>query len=143
MLMWNECIKLLGCTEIDGVFIKLPSIFNELPKIDEGVLGDRKYYSFLKSGVLFLLEHGVVEQISFYVQQDEGFSIYKGKLPVSINSSESKTINFLGIPSFSGGGKVDVLMGYIDRWIKYEKGDYALHLQFNQNDRLSKVTLTR
>ncbi|WP_418163000.1 hypothetical protein [Pantoea vagans] len=143
MLIWNEFIKLLGCSKFDGVFINVSSNFNELPKIEEGVLGDRKYYSFLRSGVLFLLEDEVVDQITFYAEQDEGFSEYRGELPVLIDSSEHEVVQVLGPPLASGGGKMDALMGYIDRWIKYEKEGYALHLQFNQDDNLSRVTLMK
>ncbi|MBL5966893.1 hypothetical protein [Lelliottia amnigena] len=143
MLIWNEFIKLLGCSKLDGKFIEISSDFNELPAIEESVLGDRNYYSFLHSGVLFLLEDEVVDQITFYAKQGEGFSEYKGELPVSINSSEHEAVQILGHPSASGGGKMDALMGYIDRWIKYEKDGYALHLQFNQNDNLSRVTLIK
>lgn len=143
MLIWNEFIKLLGCSKLDGKFIEISSDFNELPAIEESVLGDRNYYPFLHSGVLFLLEDEVVDQITFYAKQGEGFSEYKGELPVSINSSEHEAVQILGHPSASGGGKMDALMGYIDRWIKYEKDGYALHLQFNQNDNLSRVTLIK
>lgn len=143
MLIWNEFIKLLGCSKLDGKFINISSDFNELPKIEEGALGDRNYYSFLHSGVLFLLENEIVDQIVFYAKQDEGFSEYKGELPVSIDSSEREAVQILGHPSASGGGEMDALMGYIDRWVKYEKEGYALHLQFNQNDNLSRVTLMK
>ena len=143
MLIWDEFIKLLGCSKLDGTFINISSNFNELPKIGEGVLGDRNYYSFLHSGVLFLLEDEVVDQIAFYAKQDEGFSEYKGELPLPINSSEFEVVQILGCPAASGGGKTDALMGYIARWIKYEKEGYALHLLFNQNDNLSRVTLMK
>lgn len=143
MLIWNEFIKLLGCSKFDGKFINISSYFNELPQTEESVLGDRNYYSFLQSGVLFLLEDEVVDQITFYAKKDEGFSEYKGELPISIDSSEYEAVQILGQPLASGGGKMDALMGYIDRWIKYEKEGYALHLQFNQNDNLSRVTLMR
>ncbi|MCJ7926533.1 MAG: hypothetical protein MUW55_11480 [Pantoea vagans] len=143
MLMWDEFIKLLGCTKFYGNFINISTYFNELPKIDEGVLGDRSYYSFIQSGILFLLEDKVIDQITFYAKSDEGFSEYVGDLPLPIDSSEYEAVQMLGHPLVSGGGKMDALMGYIDRWIRYEKEGYTLHLQFNQNDRLSRVTLMR
>lgn len=143
MLIWNDFIKLLGCSKLDSEFINISSYFNELPTIEESVLGDRSYYSFLHSGVLFLLEDEVVDQITFYAKQDEGFSVYKGELPILIDSSEHEAIQILGHPLASGGGKMDSLMGYIGRWIKYEKEGYTLHLQFNYNDNLSKVTIMK
>ncbi|MDJ0035757.1 hypothetical protein QM637_07895 [Pantoea allii] len=143
MLIWDEFVKLLGRSKSDIKFINISSDFHELPNVEESVLGDRKYYSFLKSGVLFLLEDEVIDQITFYATKDEGFSEYKGELPLSIDSSEDEAMQILGHPLDSGGGKIDALMGYIDRWIRYEKEGYTLHLQFNQNDSLSRVTLMR
>lgn len=143
MLVWNEFIKLLGCSKLDDKFVNILSSFNQLPKIDRSILGGRDYYSFFYSGVLFLLEDEVVDQIYFYTKQDDGFSVYKGELPVKINSSEHEAIQILGYPSASGGGKMDTLMGYMARWIKYEKEGYTLHLQFNPSDNLSRVTLMK
>jgi len=143
MLIWDEFVKFLGRSKFDIKFVNISSDFHELPNIEGSVLGDRKYYSFLQSGVLFLLEAEVIEQITFYATKDEGFSEYKGELPLSIDSSEDEAMQILGHPLDSGGEEIDALMGYIDRWIRYEKEGYTLHLQFNQNDRLSRVTLMR
>ncbi len=41
MLIWNDFIKLLGCSKLDGEFINVSSNFNELPMIEESILGDR------------------------------------------------------------------------------------------------------
>jgi len=141
MLIWNDFIEILGCSKYDEKFINIYNLFNELPVIDEGVLGDRCYYSFLKAGVLFLLENEMVEQVSFYIKSDEGFDVYKGELPIPVGGSESEITKLLGYPSITGGGKSDLLLGYINRWIKYEKDSYALHLQFDQNDLVCRASL--
>ncbi|MDC7869221.1 hypothetical protein TH60_06850 [Pantoea ananatis] len=143
MLIWDEFVNLLGRSKFDVKFVNISSDFHELPNIEESVLGDRKYYSFLQSGVLFLLENEVIDQIIFYATKDEGFSEYKGELPLSIDSSEDEAMQILGHPLDSGGGKIDPLMCHVDRWIRYENEGYTLHLQFNQNDRLSRITLMR
>lgn len=143
MLTWDGFVEMLGCQKADDKFIHLSQEFNELPNLDESVLGDRDYYSFTNSGVFFLLENGLVDQIAFYIEADEGFSKYRGELPFPSSSSESEIIHLLGIPSSLGGGKTDVLLGYINHWIKYERDGYALHLQFNNNDQLCRVTLMR
>ncbi|CAM3590844.1 hypothetical protein RABR111495_01835 [Rahnella bruchi] len=139
MLPWNYFIEILGCSKFDDNFVELSEKFNELPSFDTGVLGDRNYYSFFQAGVLVLLENETVNQISFYIQPDEGFSAYKGALP--FKGLESEIIQLLGEPSASGGGKMDMLLGYINRWIKYEKEGYALHLQFDQNGKLCRASL--
>ncbi|CNL95544.1 hypothetical protein [Yersinia aleksiciae] len=143
MLTWNGFVEMLGCSKVSTKFIRLPQEFNELPNLDESVLGDRKYYSFFSCGVLFLLEDDQVDQIIFYVEADEGFSMYQGALPVPSGSSESEVIHLLGMPTFLGGGNTDMLLGYINRWIKYDKKGYSLHLQFNKNNVLCRVTLMR
>ncbi|MCL2892094.1 MULTISPECIES: hypothetical protein [Pectobacteriaceae] len=141
MLAWNNLVEMLGCSKANNEFIYLPQKLNELPVFEEGVLGDRSYYSFFNSGILFLLEDDLVNQISLYMQADEGFSIYTGELPLPVNGRESEIIRVLGVPSESGGGKMDMLLGYINRWIKYKIENYTLHIQFDQNDKLCRVTL--
>ncbi|MEA3565113.1 MULTISPECIES: hypothetical protein [unclassified Enterobacter] len=143
MLMWNDFVEMLGCQKMDERFIHLSQEFNELPKRDESILGDREYYSFIGSGILFLLDNGMVDQISFYIEADEGFSEYKGDLPLSYGCSESEVIHHFGVPSSLGGGAEDALLGYMNRWIKYEEKSYAMHLQFNKYDKLCRVTLMR
>ncbi|MBT2370918.1 hypothetical protein J7E41_02580 [Pseudomonas fluorescens] len=143
MLMWDDFVEVLGSSKKDDKFIYLSQAFNELPSIDEGVLGDRIYYSFFRSGVLFLLENNLVDQITFYIDADEGFSKYRGDLPVPSDSSESEITHLLGTPSSLGGGKTDMLLGHINRWVKYERDGYALHLQFNKNSQLCRATLVR
>ena len=104
MLMWNDFVEMLGCQKMDERFIHLSQKFNELPKLDESVLGDTEYYSFIGSGILFLLDNGIVDQISFYIEADEVFSKFKGDLPLSFGCSESEVIHHFGVPSSSGGG---------------------------------------
>lgn len=47
MLAWNDLIDILGRSKTSHEFVYLPQKLNELPVFDEGVLGDRNYYSFL------------------------------------------------------------------------------------------------
>lgn len=141
MLAWNDLIEILGCSKTSNEFVYLPQKLNELPVYDEGVLGDRSYYSFFNSGVLLLLEDNQVNQISLFMQADEGFSVYLGEVPLPANGSESDIIQVLGSPSAMWGGGMDMLLGYLNRWMKYQTGNHELHLQFNQHDQLCRVTL--
>jgi len=143
MLTWDSFVKMLGCSRVNAEFIQLSQEFNELPNFEESVLGDRKYYSFLGSGILFLLEDDLVDQIFFYTEADEGFCIYRGELPVPRGCSESEIINLLGEPAYQGGGNADILLGYVNKWMKYERKIFSLHLQFNKNDVLCRVTLMK
>lgn len=141
IMSWSELVGALGQTKNDNIFTRLLSKLKELPVYEEGVLGDRSYYSFFRSGILFLIENEKIDQISFYLKSEEGFSRYSGELPVLPAQSKEDVIQQLGPPSASGGGKTDKLLGYINSWIKYERDGYALHLQFDQNDKLSRVTI--
>lgn len=143
MLTWNSFIEMLGASKTDTRVVCLSQELNDLPDVDESVLGDRTYYSFFRSGVLLLVEGDLVDQVSFYLEADEGFEKYEGELPFVEGSSESEIIHLLGRPSSTGGGNTDMLLGHIDRWVKYKKDDYSLHLQFNQNERLCRATLAR
>ena len=98
------------------------------------------YYSFLNAGILILVDDTCVSQISLFIEGSEGFSPYTGKLPF-YGDNESSIVKELGIPLKSGGGKPDALLGYLNRWVKYELEEGYLHLEFNQNGELSKVTL--
>ncbi|MQL50686.1 hypothetical protein GEA64_23240 [Photorhabdus khanii] len=143
MLRWLDFIGTLGCSKTEHIFVLLSQKINELPVVDKDVLGDRIYYSFLQSGVLFLLENDRVNQISFFIKSVESFAKYEGELPIDVelNNNETSIINILGLPSLSGGGKSDMLFGYINRWIKYDKGQYELHFEFDKTDLLCKVSL--
>jgi len=141
MLAWDEIAQFLGHYQSDEGFINLSSIFKELPGLEVGGLGDRTYYSYFKLGVLFLLENEKVEQIMLYIKSAEGFSAYRGELPVPASKTEAEIIDILGCPTLSGGGTTDMLLGYANRWIKYERASYALHLQFDSSNILCRITL--
>lgn len=145
MLKWLALIDMLGRSKHERNFILLAQIMNELPVIESDMLGIREYYSFYQSGVLFLVEREQIDQISFYIEPKDGFFQYKGESPIDNPShkSESDVIDLLGEPVFSGGGKHDLLLGYINRWVKYEKNGYNLHIEFNENDLLSKISVMK
>ncbi|MGV7960574.1 hypothetical protein QPK13_05460 [Photorhabdus tasmaniensis] len=143
MLRWHNFIDTLGCSKTEHAFVLLSQRINELPVVENDVLGERIYYSFLQSGILFLLENDRVSQISFFIKSAESFAKYKGELPINVelDNDETNILNTLGLPSLSGGGKSDMLLGYINRWIKYDKGQYELHFEFDKISLLCKVSL--
>lgn len=143
MMGWDGLVEILGSSKASDKFIRLPQELNEFPIFDESVLGDRTYYSFLNSGILFLLVDDHVDQITLYVEADEGFSMYRGALPIPADSSEVEVAQLLGSPKLFGGGNTDMLHGYVNKWVKYDSGNFFLHLQFNRNDVLCRVTLMK
>ncbi|CAQ83259.1 MULTISPECIES: hypothetical protein [Photorhabdus] len=130
-------------SSVNNIFVLLPQDIGELPVVTTDMLGKRIYYSFFQAGILFLLENDLVTQITFFMKPEEGFSIYQGELPpgIGIDNKEKDVVEVKGKPPASGGGKPDMLLGYINRWIKYESNDYALHMEFAQDGRLAKISL--
>ena len=151
MVDWAQFVISLGKTEASQEFNELRIAIGEEADISSDPieyndpLGQTKYYSFTHSGIEIGFRKNVLNHIHFYFTKNEGYDDYKGKLISNICKgwNEEKIRNVLGTPSLTGGGKEDVLLGYINRWIKYEKDNYALHFQFNQNDKLSRVTLMK
>lgn len=143
MLRWQDYISMVNESSVNNIFVLLPQDIGELPVVTADMLGERVYYSFFQAGILFLLENDLVTQITFFMKPEEGFSIYQGEFPpgIGIDNKEKDIVAVKGKPSASGGGKTDMLLGYINRWIKYESNDYVLHIEFAKDGRLAKISL--
>ncbi|CAQ85084.1 MULTISPECIES: hypothetical protein [Photorhabdus] len=149
MVDWMQFINALGTTEVSKKFYDLNLAIEENAQLYEDPseyndpIGHTKYYKYPHSGLEIGFRKDVLNHIHFYFNENEGYSIFKGNLMFGINSewSEIEIIQALGEPSTNGGGKIDILLGYINRWIKYENEKYALHLQFDQNNFLYQATL--
>lgn len=142
MIKWSNFTSKLGCLREDLFFSSLTVELGEEPTIENDMLGVRTYYSFSGSGILCLFENEVFEQVSFFIQPHGNFSAYKGGLPEYLikSNEEDSIVKSMGSPSSSGGGKEDMLIGYINRWIKYVNEGYSLHMEFNKNKVLRKIT---
>ncbi|MDN4629759.1 hypothetical protein QZH36_04375 [Erwinia sp. BC051422] len=146
---WIKIIDSLGKFEKSSEFIELNDAIGEVPILSEAPaehndpVGHTKYYKYVQSGLEIGLRKGVVNHIHFYFDGYEGYACFQGELLSGICSgwNEKSIRHMLGEPSASGGGKSDMLMGYLNRWIKYDKEGYALHLQFDQSDKLCRTSL--
>ncbi|MDE9460197.1 hypothetical protein KKJ03_01975 [Xenorhabdus bovienii] len=134
---------MLGGSKLDRRFVLLAQKVNEVPDVSPDILGEMIYYSFYQSGILLLLESNILDQITFFIEPSEGFTGYIGELPedIELKEKESEVIAAMGAPISSGGGKPDMLLGYINRWIKYIRDNYVLHIEFNKNSFISKLSL--
>ncbi|WP_241509964.1 hypothetical protein [Photorhabdus laumondii] len=143
MLKLQEIIALLGCSKLDRRFVLLAQEINEMPDVSPDTLGERIYYSFYSSGILLLLENNIIEQITFFIEPSEGFTGYIGELPegIKLKGKDLEIIEIMGTPTSSGGGKPDMLLGYINRWVKYVRDNYILHIEFNKRNFISKLSL--
>jgi filamentous hemagglutinin len=149
MVEWIKFINALGKVETSKEFFELNFSIGELAKISEDLteyndpVGHTKHYKYVHSGLEIGIRGNVLNHIHFYFDGTDGYSVYEGKLLYEISSgwTENAVIQTLGKPVASGGGKMDMIIGYINHWIKYEMDIYALHLQFDQCEQLCRVTL--
>lgn len=149
MIDWMEFTNAIGMTEMSKEFSQLSlsigekaTISNEPAEYNDP-LGHTKHYKYMHSGLEIGFRQNVLNHIHFYFDRYEGYSAFKGTLLFGVSSgwSEEAVVQKLGTPTASGGGNVDILLGYINRWIKYEKEVYALHLQFNRSNQLCRASL--
>lgn len=151
MVEWDDFIDVLGKNEHSTEFISFcrkvdgnPYISLDSDEYNDPV-GKTKYYKFYKSGFEIGFREDLLSHIHFYFYEEEGYSPFVGSLISNVKGgvSRRKIIQLLGKPSISGEGKIDMLIGYINAWLKYKKERYSLHLQFNENDNLCRATLMR
>ncbi|WP_336287219.1 hypothetical protein [Cronobacter dublinensis] len=133
--------SLLGVDKKDVAFTDFLGSIRDKPEIDQSFLGDRIYFSFLKAGFFMLIEDNRVTQITFYLEEKDGFSKCFLELPTFLNGGKATAMSNLGTPSATGGGIDDKLIGYINKWIKYEYAEHELHLEYDGKDNLVKISL--
>ncbi|WP_380181043.1 hypothetical protein [Kalamiella sp. sgz302252] len=151
MISWEDFINALGKEENSSEFLNLCGAIGEIAEISEDSeeyndpVSRTKYYKFFLSGIEMGFRHNILNHIHFYFDNADGFSTFKGSLLFGINiESTDKLIHQkLGEPVSCGGGKMDMLIGYINKWVKYQYKNYALHLQFNQLNKLYRSTLMK
>jgi hypothetical protein len=149
MNTWSDLIRALDQDE-GGQIIKEvrrrigePPIISETPDSYNDPAGKTRFYKFIGSGLEFGFRSGKLNHIHFFVQCHEGYSAYKGEVlgraAKAWNSQE--VLKELGPASKRGGGRQDMLVGFVHQWVKYELGTYALRMEFSKDSELWKVTL--
>ncbi|MBE8598165.1 hypothetical protein IQ209_17115 [Xenorhabdus sp. BG5] len=141
MIDWSRFTSALGTTESSKEFNELCLAIGEQAEISQDPseyndpVGQTTYYSFVHSGIEIGFRQGVLNHIHFYFDGNEDYACFTGCLLSNISEgwSVEKVVQVLGEPLMKGGGKMDMLLGFINSWIKYEYQKYALHLQFNQD----------
>ncbi|EPR9130187.1 hypothetical protein ACU9IM_003065, partial [Cronobacter malonaticus] len=61
--------------------------------------------------------------------------------PDALNGGKAHVMSNFGRPSATGGGINDKLIGYINKWIKYQYRGHELHLEYDDKDNLVKITI--
>lgn len=149
MNIWNTCIAAISRGEHSPEFLAFCNLLSESPVLttdpDEynDPIGKTKYYKFLQSGVEVGFRNEKLNHVHFYIENTEEYAPFDGVLCYGLDkkSVEKDVIAVLGIPDASGGGKLDPLIGYMNKWVKYRKDDHFINFQFNKNNMLSRVTV--
>lgn len=149
MIDWSKFTSALGTTESSKEFNELYLAIGEQTEVSQDSseyndpIGQTMYYSFVHSGIEIGFRHRVLNHIHFYFNDSENYACFTGCLLSNIREGwdEERVIRILGEPLMKGGGKMDMLLGYINSWIKYEYQKYTLHLQFNQDGLLCRGSL--
>ncbi len=122
----------------EPVISRTPADFND-------PVGETEYYKFINSGIEIGFRGEVLNHLHLYVQEHEGYGMYKGDLfgmPAQ-GVSEADVLRNLGNQDAQGGGKMDMLIGYIHKWIRYDRQGFALRAEFSENKGLRKLSLMK
>ena len=149
MAEWIKFINALGKTQTSKEVKQLCLLINEVADISSDpiefndALGRTTYYAFVLSGIEIGFRENVLNHVHFYFNDDDGYGRYKDKLISDIGAGWNKkdVIRALGEPLQEGGGNVDMLLGNIDLWIKYQYQNYDLNFQFKLDNTLSRCSL--
>lgn len=151
MNIWDACIVAINKGEKSSEFLAFCKFLGENPMLtsdpDEynDPIGKTKYYKFLQSGVEVGFRNERLNHVHFHLEDTEGYAAFDGVIcyGLSKTSIDKDVMDFFGFPDVSGGGKLDPLIGYMNKWIKYRKGDLFINFQFNKNNCLSRVTIIK
>lgn len=149
MLIWNKFVNSLGTSEVSAEFIDLISSVGEQPIVSEDpdeyndIEGKTKYYSFPESGFLLGIRAGALDHVHFYIAGNESYHSYEGPLVNGIDATfnQEKIITMFGTPEKAGGGYPDMLLGYIDTWIRYNMEGYKLRFEFSKDGGLREISI--
>ncbi|WOS40862.1 hypothetical protein [Xanthomonas rydalmerensis] len=146
---WRRFISALGhrasSREVSGLLDEI----NEMPVVssDPDDNGDpsfgTQYYQFFRHGLEFGFRSNALSFIHFFIKDQDGFFAYKGKIFEVSGESLNESLIFVkfGPPKDFGGGKYDVLLGYIQRWIKYNINEHEVRFEILPDGGVWKVTL--
>ncbi|UZE18716.1 hypothetical protein LOY70_03715 [Pseudomonas sp. B21-054] len=149
MNTWSDFVRALGQDEGGPMVTELyrkvgePPAISETPDSYNDPEGKTRFYKFIKSGLELGFRSGKLNHIHFFVQRHEGYSPYKA----DVLGRKAQTWRFqdviaeLGPPGKEALGRVDMLIGYVQKWLKYDFETHALRMEFSENGHLWKATL--
>lgn len=149
MNAWSDFVRALGQGEGEPIVMEVCHRVGEMPVILEtpdsynDPAGKTKFYKFFESGLEFGFRAEKLNHIHFFVQAHEGYSAYRGDVlgRVAQAWSEQEVLQELGHANKGGQGGLDMLIGYVHPWVRYEFGMHALRMEFSKDGNLWKATL--
>lgn len=149
MNTWPDFVRALGQDEGGPIVTELCRKVGELPAISEtpdsynDPEGKTTFYKFVNSGLELGFRSGKLNHIHFFVQRHEGYLAFKGDV-LGRQAQAWRVQNViaeLGAPSKEEPGRVDLIFGHVQHWLKYEFETHALRMEFSENGDLWKATL--
>ncbi|WP_445178652.1 hypothetical protein [Pseudomonas sp. McL0111] len=149
MSIWSELIKALGQDENGTVVMDLrwkiqePPTISETPDSYNDPDGKTVFYKFIKSGLEFGFRSGRLNHVHFFVQPHEGYSAYRADVLGRVAQAWTlqDVVRELGPANKGAPARVDMLIGKVQRWSKYEFVAHDLRMEFSEDGHLWKVTI--
>ena len=124
MNIWSDFFQALGQDESGSFVDELRRKIGEQPLVSKtpdsynDPEGRTEYFKFIKSGMEFGFRLGKLNHIHFFVQPHEGYSAdLLDRLAKAWSVQE--VIAELGLPDEDVPSRVDMLIGHIPRWLRY------------------------
>jgi filamentous hemagglutinin len=148
-ITWNSFVNALGEPELSNKVVSIATEIGETPVISatppeyNDPLGKTTFYKFLNAGIEIGFRQDRLNHVHFFIHGGDGYANYTGPLVdgVAAHWTELWLTRALGPPSASGGEKKSPLLGYVHRWIKYDRVNCSIRFEFSQEGPLRKVSL--
>lgn len=149
MITWEEFESLIGQKEDGELFGYFINQFAgvHVSKFPEGEAyaehEKSTYYQLFNYGFDIIIEAGSIRSINVYILPRDGYSPYAGTLPDGIKAGmrEQEIIGYWGEGDKMGGGYRDGLLGQINRWVKYERGNLEIRFEFDDGGLLCMISV--
>jgi filamentous hemagglutinin len=146
---WPQFVAALRATEDSDTFARLigdiggAPAFEETPGEENNPEGRTRYFKFPHNGIEIGFRKSRLNHIHFFVRPRESYNAYSGPLDESVgrDQDEQRITEALGAPDISGGAKQSALLGFVPRWVKYQRADHAVRYEFAPGGEIAKVTL--
>jgi hypothetical protein len=154
-LSWDDFVDALGEPESSARFASLLSKIGEAPVLVDVAKeypglndpnGTTRFYQFFQFGLEVSIRDNGLHHFRIHLHGDERYRAYTGPLPAGVvtGQDEPTIVSMFGNPSQSGDPKQSPLIGFIHRWIRYNRDNrYRIRFEFSMQGGLQKLSLER